>query len=205
VTNEVAKTWGQLLSNKKNYSVILGRFFLDPIWWMFVTFLPMYLVDEFKLNIKELAFSAWIPYVGAMLGSIAGGWFSGYLIRKGATVDKARKTAMLVGGMIIVPSVIASVMAANAVIAVILMAFVLGGFQFTIVNIQTLPSDLHCGKSVGSLAGLGGAAAVLGTILAILFAGQIESWPLLFGLLAALVPMSLLSVFMTVGKIEQIK
>lgn len=205
VTNEVGKTWGQLLSNKKNYSVILGRFFLDPIWWMFVTFLPMYLVEEFKLNIKELAFSAWIPYVGAMVGSITGGWFSGYLIRKGATVDKARKTAMLVGGLIIVPSVIASVMASNAVLAVILMAFVLGGFQFTIVNIQTLPSDLHCGKSVGSLAGLGGAAAVLGTILAILFAGQIESWPLLFGLLAALVPLSLLSVYLTVGKIEQIK
>lgn len=205
VTNEKAKSWGELLSNKKNYSVILGRFFLDPIWWMFVTFLPMYLIDQFHLNIKELAFSAWIPYVGAMIGGISGGWFSGKLIRNGATVDKARKTAMLLGGAIIVPSVIASVLVPNAVFAVILMAFVLGGFQFTIVNIQTLPSDLHCGKSVGSLAGLGGASAVLGTILAILFAGQISSWPLLFGLLAALVPMSLISIYLTVGKIEQIK
>ena len=205
VTNEKAKSWGELLSNKKNYSVILGRFFLDPIWWMFVTFLPMYLVDQFQLNIKELAFSAWIPYVGAMIGSISGGWFSGHLIRKGKTVDRARKTAMLIGGAIIVPAVIASVMVPNAIVAVILMAFVLGGFQFTIVNIQTLPSDLHGGKSVGSLAGLGGAAAVLGTILAILFAGQIASWPLLFGLLAALVPLSLLSIFLTAGKIEQIK
>ena len=120
-------------------------------------------------------------------------------------MDKARKTAMLIGGAIIIPAVIASVLVPNAVAAVLLMAFVLGGFQFTIVNIQTLPSDLHCGKSVGSLAGLGGAAAVLGTILAILFAGQIESWPLLFGLLAALVPMSLLSIYLTVGKIEQIR
>lgn len=205
VKNEQAKSWGQLLSNKKNYSVILGRFFLDPIWWMFVTFLPMYLVEEFNLNIKELAFSAWIPYLGAMIGGLTGGWFSGHLIRKGNSVDKARKTAMLLGGLIIVPSVIASVLVPNAVAAVILMAFVLGGFQFTIVNIQTLPSDLHCGKSVGSLAGLGGASAVLGTILAILFAGQIESWPLLFGLLAALVPMSLISIYLTVGKIEQIK
>lgn len=204
-TDDRAKSWGELLSNRKNYSVILGRFFLDPIWWMFVTFLPMYLVEEFKLNIKELAFSAWIPYLGAMIGSISGGWFSGYLIRKGATIDKARKTAMLIGGCIMVPAIIASVLASNAVIAVVLMAFVLGGFQFTIVNIQTLPSDLHCGKSVGSLAGLGGAAAVLGTILAILFAGKIESWTLLFGLLAALVPLSLLSVYLTVGKIEQIK
>jgi ACS family hexuronate transporter-like MFS transporter len=205
VTNEIGKTWGQLLSNKKNYSVILGRFFLDPIWWMFVTFLPMYLVEEFGLNIKELAFSAWIPYVGAMIGSIAGGWFSGYLIRKGATVDKARKTAMLLGGGIIIPAVIASVMVPNAVLAVILMAFVLGGFQFMMTNIQTLPSDLHGGKSVGSLAGLGGAAAVLGTILAINFAGYISSWPLLFGLLGALVPMSLLSIYLTVGKIEPIE
>ena len=205
VSNEKAKSWGELLANKKNYSVILGRFFLDPIWWMFVTFLPMYLVEEFNLNIKELAFSAWVPYVGAMIGSISGGWFSGYLIRKGQTVDRARKTAMLIGGAIIIPSVIASVLAPNAAIAVILMAFVLGGFQFTMTNIQTLPSDLHGGKSVGSLAGLGGASAVLGTILAILFAGQITSWPLLFGLLAALVPLSLISIFLTVGKIEQIK
>ncbi len=205
ITNDRAKSWGELLSNKKNYSVILGRFFLDPIWWMFVTFLPMYLVEEFKLNIKELAFSAWIPYVGAMLGGLAGGWYSGYLIRKGASVDKARKTAMVLGGIIIVPAVIASVLVPNAIVAVILMAFVLGGFQFTIVNIQTLPSDFHTGKSVGSLAGLGGASAVLGTILAILFAGQISSWPLLFGLLAALVPLSLISIFLTAGKIEQIK
>lgn len=204
-TADRGKSWGELLRNKKNYSVIMGRFFLDPIWWMFVTYLPLYLVDQFGLNIKELAFSAWVPYVGAMLGSLSGGWFSGHLIRRGKTVDRARKTAMLLGGIIIIPSVILSVLATNAVMAVILMAFVLAGFQFTMTNIQTLPSDLHGGKSVGSLAGLGGAAAVMGTILAILFAGQIASWTLLFGLLAALVPMSLLSIYLTVGKIEQIK
>jgi len=204
VVNDKGKSWGELLSNKKNYSVILGRFFLDPIWWMFVTYLPLYLVEQFNLNIKELAFSAWVPYFGAMIGSLTGGWFSGYLIKKGQTVDKARKTAMIVGGIIIVPAVIASVLVHNAVLAVILMAFVLGGFQFTMTNIQTIPSDLHCGSSVGSLAGLGGAAAVLGTILAILFSAQITSWPLLFGLLAALVPLSLGSIFLTVGKIEHI-
>lgn len=199
------KSWGELLRNKKNYSVILGRFFLDPIWWMFVTFLPLYLVDRFNLNIKELAFSAWVPYLGAMIGSVAGGWYSGLLIRKGKTVDKARKTAMVLGGAIMIPSIVLSVMASTPILAVILMAFVLGGYQFTMTNIQTIPSDLHGGKSVGSLAGLGGAAAVLGTILAILFAGKIASWALLFGLLAALVPLSILSVYLTVGKIEPIK
>lgn len=198
------KSWGELLREKKNWSVILGRFFLDPIWWMFVTFLPLYLADVFHLNIKEVAFSAWVPYVGAALGSIAGGWFSGWLINRGHTVNYARKAAMLLGGAIIIPSVLAAISSSSPVSAVIFMAFVLGGFQFFIVNLQTIPSDLHRGKSVGSLAGLGGAAAVLGTILAILFSGYITNWVLLFSLLAALVPLSWLSVFLTVGEIKQI-
>lgn len=205
ISNERGKTWAELLANKKNWSVILGRFFLDPIWWMFVTYLPLYLADVFKLNIKEVAFSAWVPYVGAMIGSIAGGWLSGFLIRRGKTVDYARKVAMLLGGAVIIPSIIAAVYSTTPGIAVLFMALVLGGFQFVMTNIQTIPSDLHSGKSVGSLAGLGGASAVLGTILAILFAQYITSWLLLFSLLAALVPLSLLSIFLTVGKIEQIK
>lgn len=204
VSNDRGKSWKELLSNKKNYSVILGRFFLDPIWWMFVTYLPMYLTSVFNLNIKEVAFSAWVPYVGAMIGSLSGGWFSGHLIKKGNSIDKARKTAMVVGGIIIIPSILLAVSASNVIMAVIAMAFVLGGFQFTITNIQTLPSDLHTGKSVGSLAGLGGAAAVLGVILAMLFAKYITSWTLLFGLLATLVPLSLISVYVMAGKIEQI-
>ena len=154
---------------KKNWSVILGRFFLDPIWWMFVTFLPLYLADVFHLNIKEVAFSAWVPYVGAALGSVAGGWYSGWLINRGKTVNYARKAAMLIGGFIIIPSILAAIMSTTAPVAILFMALVLGGFQFFMTNLQTIPSDLHSGKSVGSLAGLGGASAVLGTILAILF------------------------------------
>lgn len=172
---------------------------------MFVTYLPLYLADVFKLNIKEVAFSAWVPYVGAMIGSIAGGWFSGMLIRKGKSVDFSRKTAIVLGGIIIIPSIIAAVLSTSSLMAIIFMAFVLGGFQFMITNIQTIPSDLHCGKSVGSLAGLGGVSAVLGTILAILFAQYITNWILLFSLLGILVPLSIISIFLTVGKIEHIK
>lgn len=199
------QSWGELLKERKNWSVILGRFFLDPIWWMFVTFLPLYLADVFHLNIKEVAFSAWVPYAGAAVGSIAGGWYSGWLINRGHTVNYARKAAIIVGGLIIIPSIIAAIMSTTVLLAVIFMAFVLGGFQFFMVNLQTIPSDLHKGKSVGSLAGLGGASAVLGTILAILFSSYITNWILLFSLLAALVPLSWLSVFLTVGEIKQIE
>lgn len=203
-TEDKGKSWGELLREKKNWSVILGRLFLDPIWWMFVTFLPLYLTDVFHLNIKEVAFSAWVPYVGAALGSVLGGWFSGWLIQHGHSVNFSRKAAILLGGAIIIPSIVLSILSTSVVMAVICMAFVLGGFQFFMTNLQTIPSDLHSGKSVGSLAGLGGASAVLGTVLAILFSGYITSWTLLFSLLAALVPLSWLSVFLTVGKIEKI-
>lgn len=198
------KSWSELLRVKKNWSVILGRFFLDPIWWMFVTFLPLYLADVFHLNIKEVAFSAWVPYVGAALGGITGGWYSGWLINRGHTVNYARKAAMLIGGIVIVPSILAAIMSASASTAILFMTLVLGGFQFFMTNLQTIPSDLHCGKSVGSLAGLGGASAVLGTILAILFASYITNWILLFSLLGALVPLSLCSIFLTIGEIKQI-
>jgi ACS family hexuronate transporter-like MFS transporter len=198
ITNDKAKSWGELLKDKKSYSVILGRFFLDPIWWMFVNWLPIYLVAVFNLNIKEVAFSAWIPYAGAAVGAIVGGWFSGNLIKKGKSVSVARKTAIVIGAIISLVAMIAAAFASTALTAVLIMAFILGGFQFAIVNIQTLPSDYHSGKTVGSLAGLGGAAAVAGTIIATFLIPYITSgnnWASFFIMGALLVPLSLLSIF----------
>lgn len=208
VSCDTAKTWGQLLSERKNYAVILGRFFLDPIWWMFVTWLPIYLIEVFGLDIKQIAMSAWVPYVGAAVGSVAGGWFSGMLIARGKSVDFARKAAMIVGGCIIVPGMALAAAASSAMMAVVMMAFILGGYQFVMTNIQTLASDFQTGKAVGSLAGLGGAAAVLGTIVSILlvpYLTQSGVWTSFFILGASLVPASLLCVFLFGGRIEQVK
>ena len=200
-----AKSWGELLKRKDSYALILGRFFLDPIWWMFVTWLPIYLGEVFKLDIKQIAFSAWVPYVGAAIGAIAGGWFSGSLIKKGYTVNKARKIAILIGACVILPAMIAGAYASTALIAVILMAFILGGFQFAVVNIQTFASDFHTGKTVGSLAGLGGAAAVLGTICSMFAIPYITAggnWFLFFAMGAVMLPLSILSIFICSPKKE---
>ena len=206
VSCDTAKSWGTLLRERKNYSVILGRFFLDPIWWMFVTWLPIYLIEVFGLDIKQIAMSAWVPYVGAAIGSVAGGWFSGLLINRGKTVNFARKAAMIVGACFIIPGMVLAAVASSATMAVIMMAFILGGYQFVMTNIQTLASDLQTGKAVGSLAGLGGASAVLGTIISILcipYLTQSGDWTSFFVLGAALVPASLLCVFLFGGRIEQ--
>lgn len=207
VSCDTAKSWGRLLSERKNYAVILGRFFLDPIWWMFVTWLPIYLIEVFGLDIKQIAMSAWVPYVGAAIGSVAGGWFSGLLINRGKTVNFARKAAMIVGSCFIIPGMILAAVASSATMAVIMMAFILGGYQFVMTNIQTLASDLQTGKAVGSLAGLGGASAVLGTIISILcipYLTQSGDWTAFFILGAALVPACLLCVFLFGGRIEQL-
>ena len=85
------------------------------------------------------------------------------------------------------------------------MAVILFGYQFTMNNIQTLPSDIYTGKSVGSLAGLGGAAATLGTILSIFFVPMLtagDNWTPFFIMGASLVPLSIISIFLFAGKIE---
>ena len=92
--------------------------------------------------------------------------------------------------------------------AVIIMAFILAGFQFIITNIQTLASDFYTGKTVGSLTGLGGAAAVLGIIISIYFVPFITAggnWFWFFMMGASLVPLSLASVLFMSGRIEQVK
>jgi ACS family hexuronate transporter-like MFS transporter len=145
--------------------------------------------------------------VGAAIGSIAGGWFSGLLINRGKSVNFARKTAMIVGSCVIVPGMVLAAMAQTATMAVVMMAFILGGYQFVMTNIQTLVSDFQTGKAVGSLAGLGGAAAVLGTLVAtwlIPSLTQSGNWTSFFILGGSLVPLCLIAIFLFGGRIEQV-
>ena len=203
-----SKSWSELLRTRTSWSIILGRFFLDPIWWMFVTWLPIYLMEVFHLDIKQVAMSAWVPYIGAAVGSVLGGWFSGWLVGKGHTVNFSRKCAMVIGGVVIIPAMIIAATAQSALLAVCMMAFVLGGFQFVMTNIQTLASDLHTGKTVGSLAGIGGAAATLGTLSTMYLVPLLTNngnWTGFFIMLALLVPLSIGSIFICAPQIEQTK
>ncbi len=197
----------QLLKDKRSYSVIASRFFLDPIWWMFMTWLPIYLQEVYKLNLKEVAAVAWIPFVGAAFGSILGGWWAGRLISKGYNPVNARKITIVIGSAIILPGMIGAAFAQSGLSASILLMLILGGFQFAITNIQTLPSDYHSGKTVGSLAGLGGASAILGIILStylvpILTEGG--NWIPFFIMGIVLIPLSVVSVLIFASNNNQL-
>lgn len=155
----------QLLSFKKTWAIILSRFLLDPIWWLFVSWLPLYLSEKFHFDIKQIGAFAWFPYVGATIGSLGGGWLTGYWIRNGMNVNKARLRAIVLGGIIMLPALIFSSMAETPTMAMGTIFFALMGFQIAIGNLQTLPSDYFSGPSVGTLAGMGGTAAIFGVLI----------------------------------------
>jgi len=196
-----------LLQDKKSYSVILSRFFLDPIWWMFMTWLPIYLQEVYLLNLQDVATVAWIPFVGAAIGSLTGGWWAGKLINNGMPAIKARKRTIAIGGALIVPGMIGAALAPTGLSASLMLMLILGGFQFAMTNIQTLPSDFHSGKTVGTLAGLGGAAAVLGIVIStylVPILTQGGSWIPFFAMGLLLIPLSISSIFVFSPK-NQIK
>lgn len=200
-------TWGRALRFRQTWAVVVSRFFLDPIWWLFVSWLPIYLAETFGFDVKQIGMFAWVPYLGAAVGSIAGGWYSGRKIRQGWSVDRARKRAILVGGLITVPGFVLAALAVHPWLAVLSMAVVLGGFQVTIGNIQTLPSDFFSGKSVGTVAGLGGLGAVAGVLVFstwLIPALSRISYTPVFLMGAALVPLSLGAIRLLAGEVRRV-
>ena len=167
-TNEVADYapgTAEILTRKESWGVILASFFLDPIWWLFVGWLPLYLNETFGFGVAEIAVYAWIPYVGAMFGAWFGGLLARNRINAGWTVNRTRKSVITLGGVIMLASLLATTQAATPLLAVMLMAVILFGFQTAVGNIQTLPSDFYSGQSVGTLAGYAGTAAKLAVVL----------------------------------------
>ena len=194
-------TWKELLKFRNTWGIIMGRFFIDPVWWLFVTWLPTFLKEQFFFDIKQIGAFTWVPYLFAAVGSIAGGYFSSWQIRNGVNAEKARKNAIAIGCAIMLSSLLAIVyflsnLKETPMFAMVLIGFTLFGFQFLIGNIQTLPSDYFNGKNVGTVAGMGGTAAVAGTLLTTWAVPIITqtSYVSFFILAAVLVPLSWMSV-----------
>lgn len=202
------KSLKQILSHKESWAIVVGRFFLEPIWWLFVGWMPIYLFDVYGFNVKEVGMFAWVPYVGAALGSIAGGYVSGKIIAKTNSINKGRKTTIFIGGIIMVLGLIATVLFGKTPELFVSIVFlVLFGFQFAIGNVQTLPSDLFSGKSVGSLAGLGGMVGVFSVIIMNHLVPKIAvySYTPIFIAIAVFVPLGVGAIYFFARKIESVE
>lgn len=193
--------WKALLKIKNTWGIILSRFFIDPVWWLFVTWLPTFLKEQFHFDIKQIGAFAWVPYLFAALGSLAGGYYSSYRIRQNISAVHARKEAVTVGSVIMIVSLLIILFRLDhlqdtPVLAMCLIGMTLFGFQFLINNIQTLPSDYFNGKNVGMVSGMGGTAAVIGTLITTWIVPIITqtSYISFFALAAILVPLSWISI-----------
>ncbi len=149
----------EMLSRKQSWGVILASAAIDPIWWIFVFWIPYYLSEVYQMDVKGIGAYGWVPYVGAMLGAWFGGLLAQNRIRHGWTVNRTRKFVITLGCLFMLPSLLALSNPGSPSMAVFIMAIVLFGFQTAIGNIQTLPSDFFGSKSVGSLSGYAGMAA----------------------------------------------
>ncbi|KHT57132.1 MFS transporter [Alteromonas macleodii] len=154
----------ELLSKKQSWGVIIASAAIDPIWWLFVFWIPIYLNEVYGMDVKSIGLYGWVPYVGAMLGAWFGGLLAQNRIKAGWNTDKTRKLVITLGCVIMLPALLAMANPGSAITAVLIMAVILFGFQTAIGNVQTLPSDLLGKKSVGTLSGFSGMAAKLGAV-----------------------------------------
>jgi MFS transporter, ACS family, hexuronate transporter len=157
-------SWSKLLTVRQTWAFVFGKFFTDPIWWFFLFWLPGYFSDTFKLDLSKPGWPLVIVYSCTTVGSIGGGYFSGYLINKGWPVYKARKTVMLIYALCVVPIITARYFSSLGVI-VALISLAAAAHQAWSANIFTTASDMFPRKAVSSVTGIGGMAGSIGGII----------------------------------------
>ncbi len=170
--NDVQIPWRKLLGVRETWAYVLGRFLIDPIWWMFLFWLPDFFAKRYGLNLVEFGPPLAVVYVVSDLGSVSGGWLSSHLIRKGAAVNTARKLAMLVAAVLVIP-VMFAMYAQSLWLAVALVGLATAAHQAFSANLYTFPSDVFPRQAVASVVGMGGTAGAVGGMLMSKYAGWV--------------------------------
>jgi len=155
-----AVPWRTMLRLRQAWAVGLGKFFTDPIWWVYLFWMPDFLNRNLKLDLKGMALPLFVVYSGACVGSIGGGWLSSTLLKRGWTVNASRKVAMLMCALAVTPIMLAA-RTTHPRLAVILVALAAGAHQGWSANIYTLASDMFPRGAVASVVGFG---TLLGSI-----------------------------------------
>jgi ACS family hexuronate transporter-like MFS transporter len=162
--------WAQLLRHRQTWAFVMAKFMTDPIWWFFLFWLPKFLNAEYGLTLTGLGLPLVTIYLMADVGSIGGGWLAGRFIKRGWSVNRARKSAMLVCALAVTPIVFA-VNTQNLWLAVVLIGLATAGHQGWSANVFTLTSDMFPRHAVGSVVGIGGFAGAVGGMLIATFTG----------------------------------
>jgi ACS family hexuronate transporter-like MFS transporter len=168
--------WTQVLSFlriREVWGLMLSRFVSDGAFYFFVAWLPLYLSQERGFDIRQIAFSAWIPFLAADVGSVAGGWLGTRLIKRGWSVNRSRKTMIWLAALV-VPCALPAVTVESAGAALALIALAMFAIQFKAANLFSVPADLFPSRDVATIWGLFGAVGSFGGMLFIAAVGWVS-------------------------------
>jgi len=170
--------WARLIPHRQTWAFAIAKFMTDPIWWFYLFWIPGFLHDQYKVpteSITSFGLPLVVIYLLADVGSVGGGWLSSSLIKRGWSIARARKTAMLVCALCVVPIVFVS-QTANIWVAVGLIGLAAAAHQGWSANVFTMTSDLFPRRAVGSVVGIGGMAGAIGGMFIAKIVGYVLQW-----------------------------
>ena len=198
-------SWTALLSYREFWGILVARVVSDFPFYFFLFWLPQYLIDVRGFDLRAIAMFAWLPWVAADLGALTGGSLSSALVTRGYTINRARKTVIWLGAVLVALAVIPAYYTASSALALALICFGLFAIQVKGSVFFTLPTDLFPADRVATVWGVFGAVGSLGGSLLGLLAGyliQEAGYESVFLLIASLHLLSALLLQVFVPKIE---
>jgi ACS family hexuronate transporter-like MFS transporter len=171
-TTAAAPGWRELLKDRAVRGIVLARMLGDPVWWLYLIWLPLYLSRARGLSLPAIGASAWIPFLCADAGALLGGWSSGWLIQRGWSARQARSAAILFATALSPVGVLVAG-ASSAWSAIFFISVELFAFQFWVNNVQTITSDLFPLERVASISGLAGTGAGIGAMIFVYSTGWV--------------------------------
>ncbi len=200
--------WGRLFPYRQTWAFAIGKFMTDPIWWLYLFWIPDFLNRNHKLDLKSIGLPLVVIYLVADVGSIGGGWLSSWLIKRGWTVNRSRKLAMFICAASVVP-IMAAANVSNLWIAVALVSLAAAAHQGWSANLFTTTSDMFPRKAVGSVVGIGGMAGAIGGMLIALLVGEIlqrtGSYVPIFIIAGSMYLLALLIIHLLAPRLEPVK
>jgi len=183
--SEPALPWISLLTKRPVLGLVLAKFLSDAAWYFYISWLPKYLYDVRHFNVKLVGEFVWIPYAASGVGCLVGGWFSSYLLKRGCSVNAARKIAL--GASAAVMPAIALVTSVPVEWAIVLFSIAFFGQQSWSTLVMIVPADLFPRSTVGAVAGLVGFGGAMGGVVFNLVVGAMLDAGLGYGPVFAIV------------------
>ena len=187
----VKEPWLKLLAQRETWSLLLPRFVSDPVWWFYLLWLPKYLADQRGFTLRDIGMLAWMPYLAADLGALSGGLLSGWLVKRGMPVVRARAIGMWPFTLLMPLSLL--IPGASTTVAMGIICLVAFAHMAWKTNLQTVTNDIFPLRVVGSVSGIIAFGSGLGGSLFTSFTGwvvQTFSYDAIFYIMGFLHPIA---------------